>query len=352
MSIMNSMKISESQRQEYLSHALELRPQEIKKIEEYAEWLPPTIIDAHAHSNLPEHAIDVPEKAYNHMLSTFPGYTIEESQEIHRLLHPETQIRSIRFAKTFKGIAHVAANAYLLENCPDEDLVALYGLPEDIPYTTDMLKDPRVSGLKMYYSYLDPSATHIYEIFKPEILEVAEQESVPIILHTPKVITESADDVLNMKQDFPNLKVSIAHLGSSKFDIPGLQDAYDSLAESTDVVLDTALNPSEEVCYRAIKTFGTDRILYGTDEPLNLLRSVPYIHPEKGQRITTSHLYHWQDPDEHAEYKHLADGAIHAHWLCLDALKSAIERLPKNEQDAAKQNIFHNNAAQFFGFGK
>ena len=231
-------------------------------------------------------------------------------------------------------------------------MVALYGLPEDIPYTTDMLKDPRVSGLKMYYSYLDPSATHIYEIFKPEILEVAEQESVSIILHTPRVITESVDDVLNMKRDFPSLKVSIAHLGSSKFDIPGLQDAYDSLAESTDLVLDTALNPSEEVCYRAIKTFGIDRILYGTDEPLNLLRSVPYIHPEKGQRITTSYLYHWQDPKEHSEYKHLADGAIHAHWLCLDALKSAIERLPEGERGTAKQNIFHDNAEKFFGFGE
>jgi hypothetical protein len=344
------MRIPERQRQEYLGHALDLKPQEVEKIEYYSAWLPPVVIDAHAHSNLPEHVVDIPEKAYKHMLSTFPGYTIEESQEVHRLLHPETKIRSIRFAKTFKGIAHAAANAYLLDNCPDGDLVALYGLPDDVPYTTDMLTDPRIAGLKMYYSYLDPSATHIYEIFKPEILEVAETESVPIILHTPKVITESVDDVLNMKRDFPNLKVSIAHLGSSKFDIPRLQDAYDALAEGTDVVMDTALNPSEEVCYRAIKTFGANRILYGTDEPLNLLRSVPYVHPDKGQRITTSYLYHWQDPKEHAKYKHLADQAVHAHWLCLDALKLAIEKLPENEQTTTKVKIFHDNAKHFFGF--
>ena len=322
------------------------------KIEEYADWLPPEVVDAHAHATPPEHVEEIPPKAYNHMLSTFPGYTIEESQTVHDLLHPETVIHTLRFAKTFKGIAHIATNAFLLENNPAGDRVALFGLPDNVPYTVGMLSDPRVAGLKMYYSYLDPSATHIYEVFKPEILEEAERQQVPIILHTPKVITESADDVLRMKQDFPDLKVSIAHLGSSKFDIPGLQDAYDTLAEGTDVKMDTALNPSEDVCYRAITTFGPDRIMYGTDEPLNLLRSVPYIHPERGQRITTTQLYHWQDPAEHAEYKHLAEGAIHAHWLCLDALQGAITRLPEDSQEAAKRQIFHDNAATFFGFDR
>lgn len=344
------MKISEEQRQSYLRHALSITPKEREKIEEYSDWLPPVVIDAHTHSNLPEHVVDIPAKAYNHMLSTFPGYTIEESQMVRSILHPTTEIHSLRFAKTFRGIAHVAANAYLLDNCPQGDRVALYGLPDNIPYTVDMLSDPRVAGLKMYYSYIDPNATHIYEIFKPEILEVAERESIPIVLHPPKVITESVDDVLNLKHDFPDLKISLAHLGLSKFDIPGLQDAYEALAENTDVVMDTALNPSEDVTFRAIKTLGVDRVMYGTDEPLDLLRSVPYIHPDKGQRITTSYLYHWQDPEEHAEYKHLADNAIHAHWLCLDALKSAIGRLPAGEQPAAKQKIFHDNASNFFGF--
>lgn len=344
------MKIPEEQRQAYLDHALDLTPQEVEKIHEYAAWLPPAIIDAHAHSNLPEHAVEVPEKAYNHMLSTFPGFSIDESQGVHAILHPETTIRSIRFAKTFKGIDHKAANEYLLNNCPEGDLVALYGLPDDVSYTVDMLSDPRVAGLKMYYSYVEPTATRIYEVFKPEILTAAEQEGVPIILHPPKVITESAEDILRLKHDFPNLKVSIAHLGCSKFDIPGLQEAYDLLATETDVVMDTSLNPSADVTYRAIQTFGADRIMYGTDEPLDLLRSVPYVHPTKGQRIITSHPYHWQDPAEYAEFKHLAEGAIHAHWLCLDAIKVAIERLPEPEHDSTKQSIFHDTAAQFFGF--
>lgn len=344
------MSVSESQRQQYLDHAFDISEAELAKIAEFADWLPPVLIDAHAHAGLPEHVLEVPPKAYSHMLSTYPSFSIEESQQAHRLLHPETLIRSLRFAKTFRGIAHKAANAYLLDNCPEGDRAALFGLPDDVPYTLDMLDDPRVAGLKMYYSYNEPTAKRIYEVFPPAILERAQANGVPIILHTPQVITESATDVLELTQDFPDLKVSVAHLGSSKFAIDGLEDAFTMLAEETDIVMDTALNPSEEVIEQAIEAFGYDRILYGSDEPLNLLRSVPYIHPEYGQRITTTQRYHWQNPEEHARYSYLAEGAVHSHWLCLDALKSAIGKLPQDEQDIAKQRIFHDNAAAFFDF--
>lgn len=346
------MSVSESQRQTYLNHARNINDAERAKIDEFASWLPSTIIDAHAHSNLPEHVLEVPPKAYNHMLSTFPSFSINESHALQAEFYPKTHVRTLRFAKTFRGIAHAAANSYLLDNLTEDDRMALYGLPDNVPYTVDMLQDPRVSGLKMYYSYLDPSATSIYEIFKPEILEAAQAAGVPIILHTPKMITESADDVLNMTEDFPHLKVSIAHLGSSKFDVPALQDAYDKLAEGTNVLMDTALNPSTEVVKRAVDTFGPDRIMFGSDEPLNLLRSVPYVHPEYGQRITTSQRYHWQDPAEHAEYQHLADGALHSHWLCLDALKKVIDAMPDKNQVRTKQMIFHDNAEAFFGFNR
>lgn len=342
------MNVSESQRLLYLDHALTLNPVEEKKVEEFAEWLPPVVVDAHAHSNLAEHVEDVPRKTYFHMMSSFPSYSIEESERIKQLFHPETRIRTLRFAHVFKGLAHKAANDYLLSQATDGNVAALYGLPDDIPYTVDMLADPRVKALKMYYSYLEPNATQIYDIFKPEILVAAEANEVPIILHTPKVIIDSANDVVNLKKDFPELKVSIAHLGSSKFDVPRLQDVYDQLAEETDVMMDTALNPSAEVCLRALRTFGSKRIMYGSDEPLNLLRSVPYMHPVHGQRITTSHLYHWQDPEEQAEYGHLADGAVHSHWLCLDALRAALNELPENEQEPAKRSVFHDNAAEFF----
>lgn len=339
------------QREDYLKHALQFSAAEDELVEEFEEWLPDNIIDAHSHSNLPEHVSFIADEAYHHMLSTFPSYSIEESEASQKLLHPTKNIRNLRFAKTFRGIAHKAANDYLLNNSPEHDRVALFGLPEDPAYTIDMLQDPRVSALKMYYSYLNPPAKTIYEIFKPEILAAASDNDIPIVLHTPRMIVDSADDVLAMTRDFPDLRVAIAHLGSSKFDVPGLQESYDELAEQTTVMLDTALNPSPDVVRRALTTFGPDRIMFGSDEPLNFIRSVPFIHPIRGQRIATVFPYHWQDPEEHAEYKHLADGAVHSHWLALTALKTVISEYndPK-EQNDIKTRIFHDNAEHFYGF--
>lgn len=194
------------QREAYLTHALKLSEEEFQAIADFESWLPSNIIDVHAHSNLTEHVEYIPSAAYNHMLSTFPSYSLEESRKIQKILHLSKKIRALRFAKTFKGINHKKANTYLLEQSPVDDRVALFGLPEDIGYIIDMLAHARVSALKMYYSYLSPPATKIYDIFKPSILKAAEEQGVPIVLHVPLIITKSLSEIIKLSNNFPNLK--------------------------------------------------------------------------------------------------------------------------------------------------
>jgi uncharacterized protein len=334
----------------YLAHSLAFKSQETALIESFSQWLPERMIDCHAHSNLPEHAEYMTEKTYRHMLSTFPSFTIGESRLISSLLHPGKKVRSLRFAKTFRGINHRKANEYLLEKSDREDRIAIFGLSEDVLYTIEMLRHPRASALKMYYSYVEPTATEIYQCFKPEILEVSESLGIPIILHLPKMIVPGKDDLLKVTRDFPRLKISIAHLGSTKFVVPGLEETYKEIADSPHVSLDTSLNPSPEVVSLALRVFGPKRIMFGSDEPLNLIRSRPYEHPQKGQRIITEYPYHWVDPEEHREYGHLARDAVHCHWLCLDALRQVIDGIAPESREEAKQDIFCDNAAKFFGF--
>lgn len=335
----------------YLANALQFKLEETKLRNEFAEWLPEEIIDCHAHCNRKEDVTYVGEKAHAHMLSTFPYYSLEDSARIRNtFFHPGKNVRTLRFAKTFRGINHRAANEYLLQESPPEDRIALFGLPEDVEYTISMLDHPRVSALKMYYSYVEPTATIIYEVFKPEILEVAQQRNKPIILHMPKMIVHSVADLEQVLADFPRLRVSIAHLGSTKFVVPGLKEVYERLAKYENIFLDTSLNPSGEVVRLALECFGSERIMYGSDEPLHLIRSVPFNHPKKGQRIVTDYPYHWVDAADHAKYGNLAKDAVHAHWLALGAICSAIESLPSSQQENAKHHVFFANAKDFFGF--
>ncbi|MDO8619973.1 MAG: amidohydrolase family protein [bacterium] len=337
-------------RETYLADALALKPEEASTIERLSEWLPQEIIDCHAHSNLPQHVEYMTEKTSRHMLSTFPSFTIEESQKIRELFYLGKRVRYLRFPKTFRGINHRMANEYLLTQSPKEDRIALFGLPEDIEYTTSMLHHPRVSALKMYYSYVEPTATAIYQFFRPEILEVAQSLNIPIILHLPRPITQSADDLGKLVQDFPHLRVTLAHLGLTKVMIPGLEIAYRRFSKYPQIMMDTALCPSTEVVEASLRIFGDDRIMFGSDEPLHLIRSRPYIHPQKGQRIITEYPYHWVDPMEHATFGHLAVGAIHCHWLSMEALRLAVSKFPKRQQDGLKRRVFCENAQRFYGF--
>src|SRR5216683_5185396 len=122
-------------REAYLEYARHFRASERQLAAEFASWLPETIIDCHAHCNLPEHVRSLDERTYRHMLSTFPSFSLEESQSWHRLLYPQKRVRSLRFPNTFRGIDHKAANLYLLENSPRENRIAVYGLPDDPKYT-------------------------------------------------------------------------------------------------------------------------------------------------------------------------------------------------------------------------
>jgi hypothetical protein len=168
----------------YLAYARNLTERETSFVTEFQSWLPEAITDCHAHCNLPEHFRWVGDQDYNHMLSTFPSFNLEESKEWHALLFPGKTVRSLRFPNVFRGIDHRMANLYLLEQSDAQDRVALYGLPDDCEYTIKMLEHPRVSALKMYYSYPEPPATEIYQYFPKIVLEAA-QFSTPADLPRP-----------------------------------------------------------------------------------------------------------------------------------------------------------------------
>jgi hypothetical protein len=335
---------------EYLAHALSLTEQEFRLRKRLMEWIPNSIIDCHVHSNLMEHVEFMEDETIQTSLSTFPSVSIDESAVFNEIFYPGKVVRKLRFPHVFRGMNHREANAYLLSSSPAYDRVAVFGLPEDVEYTLAIMHHSRASALKMYYSYVSPKATQIYQCFPPEILEVAQDLSLPIILHLPKVVTESVDDLMLLLNNFPKLTVVLAHLGLPKLPVPGLLDVYKKIVRFDNVFLDTAMNPSSEVIRMALEAFGLNRIIFGSDEPVNMLRYAVYLNPDLGQRVVTTYKYHWANAAEHEAYKHLAQDSVHVHWQSIMAIKKAIKMLPKNKRGIAKENIFHNNGMAVYSF--
>jgi hypothetical protein len=93
--------------------------------------------------------------------------------------------------------------------------------------------------------------------------------------------------------------------------------------------------------------------MFGSDEPVSLIRSRPFTNPEKtekGQRLITEYKYHWVDEEEHQQYHHLADGVIHSHWLSMNAIRFAIDTFPASDRSRIKEKVFFTNAKNFFKF--
>ena len=334
----------------YLEYSLNFNDKEKAFLKNNATWYPKRIIDCHAHCNLLEHVGKLPQKSLTSMISTFFYYTVPFSKKINNLLYPNSVVRTLRFPNVFPGIKLKRANKYLLSQSAPYDGVAVFGSADDCEYVIQMLRKHKPNALKMYWYYTEKSAETIYQCFPEKVLKVAQEMDIPIILHLPKVITKSKDDLLSVLLEYPKLRICVPHLGSTKFVIDGLEETYKILAKKTNIFLDTSLNPSYEVIKLAFKYFGTNRIMFGSDQPLNLIRYVPYVNPEKGQRILTEFIYHWVDEDEHDKYKYIINDLYHCHWLAVNSLRKVIDEYPIKIRDKIKEDVFYNNAKKFYKF--
>ena len=340
----------------YFAHSMQPSDFEINFRDRLNNQLPSKIIDVHVHASEAEHFdITQAQSILDKSASTFPETTIEQSHQIDTLLHPDIDVRKLRFAHAFRGIDHRAVNTYLLENSPSKDRVALFGISEndeEVEYTREELRTERYSGLKMYYCSSSEERTALYDYFPKEVLEVAEDIDVPIILHLPKTISRSMDEIEMLAHDFPNLRVMLAHIGVTWAYPANFPETMAKVANHPRISVDTSGVTNPAVIATALDQLGPERVLYGSDEPLNLLREFTYTNPALGPRLLTDYPYHWVHQDEYEAYKHLLpENLVYCELQQVDALLVAIRSIASARRtDAYIQSIFHDNGQREFGF--
>jgi hypothetical protein len=248
----------------------------------------------------------------------------------------------------YRGIDFRLANQCLLEwAIADPDVKPiLYGIPDDINYTLAQLSSRKFFGLKMYMLYFRPPAVKICQYFPDDILAFMNKTEGVVILHPPSVITSSYEDVISTAQRFPGAKFVIAHMGSATLSSDGLEQCYRRLEKIPNLMFDTALTCSTEALKIGLNVFGHKRILYGTDQPLSLVRANVYIHPHSGERLATPYPYHWANQDEQRQFASLAKHSQHLHWNALTSLREAISTYGDTEK--VREDIFYNNARGVF----
>ena len=130
-----------------------------------------------------------------------------------------------------------------------------------------------IYGIKMhpYHSHLAFDSNNLYEY-----LDLAEELHLPVLIHTGGCDEASPERVYNMALKYPKVNFIMGHmeLGTDN------ENAINYISKLPNLYGDTAWVSIESVI-KAIKTFGSEKILFGSDNPIDGVDT--YHHNPKGE---------------------------------------------------------------------
>jgi predicted TIM-barrel fold metal-dependent hydrolase len=330
----------------YLSAALALSAEECDRLQAALAVLPESIIDAHTHIARSQDVGALSAELLGHVVSTFPVYSLEMADAAKRVLWPGKQVRSARMAHALTGYRHAAINDHLQSDLPAADFLVGFGLASAPSDVGRLLSSGGVAALKMYFHSVDPPLRTVAEVFPGSVLRAAEAEGVPIILHLPTSLPDGLGEVLDVAIRHPLLTIILAHLGGhgGQTLTQELPAAFHAIAEVPTVFLDTAFVLDRSLVRAAVQALGPSRILFGTDEPLSLVRATAYVHPQLGPRLYAPG-YHWSR-DDGAPNEVIGQAPTLLHIQILEAIIEAVDG-----HRPSLQAIFHDNGLRLFRRG-
>lgn len=316
-------------------------------------WLPKHIIDFHVHINLPEHYGEIaPERSeLIWAMEIATSFSWEEMREIYGLLLPNQEVETLAFGGVYREVDIPANNEYVLRGARDP-MNHAHGLMVTKPeWDPSSLRDGMKAGFKGIKPYPDLAPqgmddASIYDFLPHCHLSVMNEFGGIIVLHLPKrgriADPDNIRELLEIAHGYPNVKLVVAHVGRS-YCLPTAEMHLDHFRNEPGVHFDIAANLNSDVFRYALDIVGPDRLIYGSDLPVMLMRGIrehvgdKYINYSDGE-------YGWN-----VNRKCAADEAVYTFYIYeeLIALKRAVDAAGMGA-DALKK-IMCTNAAKLLG---
>lgn len=282
---------------------------------ELKDFLPDTFIDLHTHINKKEFT---PVGASNGgsvwTKLVADEMTAPQLMESYDRLFPGKKVTPLVFGGVEQDLGQL--NRYVYEESKT------YGFP--VLTRTDYKMDPDALarevhangslGLKPYLSncppYVPPQELRIFDFLPYEHLEVANKNGWIIMLHIAR--SGRLRDQMNIahlmeiEKKYPNVKLVVAHVGRaySKQDIG---DAFEILKHTKNMTFDFTANLCDDAIRECIKAVGTERLMFGSDLPIAIMRMYRITDPVTGwyKNVVPRGMYgdvsddaHMQESDE------------------------------------------------------
>ncbi|REK24508.1 MAG: aminotransferase class III-fold pyridoxal phosphate-dependent enzyme [Planctomycetota bacterium] len=314
---------------------------------ELAAWVPPRSFDAHAH-------------LYD-LRMLYDGATddsFEGPAEIRFATYRERTADwmgdkcprgGLFFPFPRKGLDRRAANAFLLEEVqahPDVEGLMMIA-PQDDPADVEaQVKRDGWRGFKVYHVFAEREKTFHAESeeFLPEwAWEIADRRGLAIMLHMvlDRALADERNQVYIREHciRYPGAKLVLAHAARG-FCAAHTVEGIGSLRGLSNVWFDTSAVCEPAAMEAILRTFGTTRLLFGTDFGVSEVR---------GEAITLGDGFWWLYEDQFDWSNWTLGRPTKVGIQSLLAVKQACRTLCLRDDDV--ERIFRGNAEQMLGLG-
>jgi uncharacterized protein len=328
---------------------------------ELKDFLPDTIIDAHTHVWKDEHThhdTSAFERVVSWPARVAKDDPVEDLIEGYRLLFPGKRVIPLMFSSVYDGDDIHAMNDYTAACAKTHRFPALvYAHPawtgKELAYR---IRRGGFLGAKVYLnlspSYIPQAEIRIFDFLPPHQLEVLNRGGCVVMLHIPRHgrLRDPVNlaQMLEIEKSWPRVRLIIAHMGRAYCD-EDLGDALDVLKTTKRMVFDFSANTNDHVFEAALRAFGPERCLFGSDMPITRMRMRRICEGGRYVNLVPRGLYgdvsadrnmRDVDPPE-------ADRLTFFMYEEVLAIKRAMERIGYGKADV--ESFFFGNARRFLG---
>ena len=314
-------------------------------------FLPAKIFDAHVHlfdpSCLMPDAKFPPKHCYQKVGGVF---SLEQYQAWTAAILPEQEI----YLNSFGHPAYesdLEASADFAGNISDNRRT--FGMAMVSPRDTAeavirRVERNRLIGYKPYLTFVEGKETQaitLHDMLPAAQMKAADEHGLAITLHIPRPgrLADPVNQVqmVELCRRYPGAQIIFAHIGRAYY-LSSVAGFLDGIAACPNAYIDTAMINHEGVLEYAFRNFPRERILFGSDAPIALLR---------GKSVEINNQYAYLMGEEYEIGTSIYD-ARHAVAFTtflyeqLRGIKLAAERAELSACDC--ENVFFNNASRLF----
>jgi predicted TIM-barrel fold metal-dependent hydrolase len=252
--------------------------------DELRAFLPDSIVDIHTHvwrDADKSHSKDEFERVVSWPARVAKDCTVEDLVESYRLMFPGKKVTPLMFSSVSAHDDADRLNDYV------RDSARAFGFPALLfarPEWSGEEMEAKIAaggflGVKVYLSlspsYLPGREIRIFDFLPPHQLQELDRRAQVAMLHIPRDgrlrDPVNLEQMLEIERSFPRVKLIIAHVGRAYCD-EDVGDAFERLGKTRHMVFDFAANTNAHVFEQAIRAFGPERCLFGSDLPITWMR--------------------------------------------------------------------------------